>query len=99
MRAVVKDKPIDPQQVRSYLERAYGDDLPAVVKAMEQLAKSLKPDRLTEQAFGLYERFRPKIEGGKRGWGQKGKLDLGVIRSLGRSSRRRRLLRRSTDHQ
>ena len=30
VRAVVKDKPIDPGQVRSYLERSFGTNLPAV---------------------------------------------------------------------
>ena len=86
MRAVVRDKPIDPEQVRSYLERAFGQDLPAVRTAMDRLARSFKPDRLAERAFGLYERFRPTVEAGKRGWGQKGTLDLKLIRSLGKGA-------------
>ncbi|MHC4063881.1 MAG: hypothetical protein ACYSUI_05200, partial [Planctomycetota bacterium] len=84
VRAVVKDKPIEPAQVRSYLERAFGDDLSAARKAMEQLARSLKQDQLAERAFGLYETFRPTVARGQRGWGQKGELDLDQIRSLGR---------------
>jgi len=39
---------------------------------------------LADQAFGLYERFRPAIPEGVRGWGVKGELDLGVIEGLGR---------------
>lgn len=86
MRAVVKDRPIDPEQVRSYLERAFGQDLPAVRTAMDGLARSFKPDRLAERAFGLYERFRPTVAGDRRGWGQKGTLDLKLIRSLGKGA-------------
>lgn len=82
VRAVVGDKPIDPEQVRSYLARAFGENLSAVRDAMLQLARSLKPDQLAEQAFGLYEAFRPAVARGTRGWGQKGELDLDFIRSL-----------------
>lgn len=82
VRAVVRDKPIDPEQVRSYLERAFGQDLPAVQKAMEQLARAHDPDQLPETAFHLYERFRPQVAAGKRGWGQKAELDLDLVRSL-----------------
>jgi hypothetical protein len=84
VRAVVKDRPIDPELVRSYLARAFGDDLATVEKALQQLARALKPDDLAERAFGLYEEFRPAVARGQRGWGQKGELDLNLIRSLGR---------------
>jgi hypothetical protein len=79
---VVKDKPIKPEQVRGYLERAFGDDLAPVQKVFEQLATSFKPDQLAERAFGLYEKFRPAVPRGTRGWGHKGELDLQVVRSL-----------------
>ena len=84
VRAVVKDKPIDPGQVQGYLTRAFGDDLATTKKAMEQLAKSIKPEELAGKAFGLYEKFRPTVARGQRGWGQKGELDLKQIRSLAR---------------
>ena len=51
-------------------------------RAMEALSKAREPDDLAERAFALYERFRPEIPGGKKGWGAKGTLDLGLIRSL-----------------
>lgn len=82
VRAVVKDEPIEPQQVRAYLESKFGDDLDAVREAMADLAGSFEAGALQEAAFGLYEQFRPEIERGKRGWGQKGDLDLALIRSL-----------------
>jgi len=86
VRAVVKDKPIDPAQVRSYLERAFAQDLPAVQEAMEHLARAHDPDQLAEVAFRLYERFRPQVAAGKRGWGQKGELDLDLVQSLTRKA-------------
>ncbi len=83
IRAVVRDKRIDPAGVTRYLEGKFGDDLPAVRDAMRTLAKSYKPSELAETAYGLYEEFRPPIPTGKRGWGAKGVLDLDFIRSLG----------------
>ena len=83
IRAVVKDKPIEPAAVRRYLEQKFGDDLPAVRDAMTELAAALDPDELADAAYSLYERFRPKIPPGRCGWGAKGELDLDFIRSLG----------------
>lgn len=80
IRAVVKDKPINPESVQAYLLKSFGDDLDAVSKAMHQLARSFPPKRLAQTAFSLYEKFRPQIAPGKRGWGQKGTLDLSRIR-------------------
>jgi len=62
----------------------FGESLDAVREAMAALAGSFGKDDLTEAAYELYEKFRPKIAAGKRGWGQKGELDLEVIRSLAR---------------
>ena len=81
-RAVVKDKPIDPAQVQKYLEGKFGDSLRAVREAMVTLAAAFEPEALEQQAYGLYEAFRPKIAPGKRGWGQAGELELDLIRSL-----------------
>jgi len=82
IRAVVRDKPIEPEKVESYLAGKFGDDLDAVRKAMEELARAIKPRELADSAYSLYEEFRPAIPPGKRGWGAKGDLDLGYIRSL-----------------
>ena len=82
VRAVVKDKPIEPAGVQKYLEGAFGDSLQAVRDAMGTLAAAFTPEQLGDTAFRLYEKFRPQIASGKRGWGQKGTLDLGLIRSL-----------------
>ncbi|MDH3731829.1 MAG: hypothetical protein OES13_12035, partial [Acidimicrobiia bacterium] len=83
VRAVVKDKPIEPGKVRTYLEGKFGDDLTPAREAMEDLAAALHPDDLAERAFTLYERFRPTIPSGRKGWGSPGVLDLRQIRRLG----------------
>ena len=83
VRAVVKDKPIDPAKVQEYLQKKFGEDLGRITDAMRDLAKAFDPDSLAETADELYEKFRPQIAKGKRGWGQKGELDLDFIRSLG----------------
>ena len=83
IRAVVKDKPIDPAAVQRYLDQKFGDDLPAVQEAMAELASAFDPEELSGVAYSLYEQFRPKIPPGRRGWGAKGELNLDFIRSLG----------------
>ncbi|MGH9680321.1 MAG: hypothetical protein ACRD4Y_10255 [Candidatus Acidiferrales bacterium] len=83
MRAAIRNQPIDPPSVERYLASKFGDSLDAARAAMRDLAKAFRPDELASHAFGLYERFRPAIPEGVRGWGAKGVLDLNRIRSLG----------------
>jgi hypothetical protein len=87
VRAVVKDQPIEPESVEKYLVSKFGDALGDVREAMIELASSYSPDELAARAYSLYERFRPSISSGKRGWGQKGELDLEKVRSLARTKR------------
>ena len=83
VRAVVKAKPIDPDDVERYLQSKFGDDLPETRKAMAELANAFKPDELAQRGFALYEQFRPVIPQGVQGWGAKGELDLGLVSKLG----------------
>ena len=83
VRAVVGEKPLDPAGVEKYLAGKFGDVLESVRAAMAELAASFEPDDLKAAAYNLYERFRPQIASGKRGWGQRGDLSLTLIRSLG----------------
>jgi len=85
VRAVERDRPVDPQKVETYLGQKFGPDLPRARQAMVRLAKALPPAELADVAFSLYERFRPSVPAGERGWGAKGKLDLEVLRSLAQS--------------
>src|SRR2546426_12112819 len=55
VRAVVKDKPIEPEGAARYLESKFGDDLAPARAAMTELAKAFKPDQLASKAFSLYE--------------------------------------------
>ena len=82
VRALAKDKPADPDSVRRYLASKFGENLGEVEGALRELAVAFPPDRLNESAYGLYERFRPKVARGKEGWGAAGELDLDRIRSL-----------------
>ncbi len=82
VRAAIQGEEIDPQSVEKYLRQKFGDDLAEARSAMEKLAKAYTPKQLESQAYALYEKFRPEIPEGAKGWGVKGELDLEYIRSL-----------------
>jgi hypothetical protein len=83
-RAAVEGEEIDPDSVETYLKKKFKDDYDAARDAMEKLAKAYTPKQLESKAYGLYEKFRPEIPEGTKGWGAKGELDLDYIRSLGK---------------
>lgn len=82
LRAAVQGKPISAESVETYLKQKFGDDLGEARSAMEKLAKAYTPKQLESKAYDLYEKFRPEIPEGTKGWGAKGELDLDYIRSL-----------------
>jgi hypothetical protein len=86
IRAVKGTEPIQPDGVKRYLESKFGDELETVRSAMTKLAKAFTPKELAGVAFSLYERFRPKIPEGVKGWGAKGDLDLGLFEELSKRS-------------
>lgn len=79
---VKKSQVVEPEDVKRYLESKFDDDLARVQTVMRRLAKSYSPKELAERAYGLYEQFRQAIPGGVKGWGAKGKLDLGLIEKM-----------------
>jgi hypothetical protein len=84
LRAVDKEqKPMAPTSVEKYLQSKFGESLREVRSAMEKLAKSQGPEALANNAFQLYEAFRPQIPKDEPGWGAKGTLSLEKIRQLG----------------
>ena len=84
LRALDHDRATAVGPARAYVERAFGESLPTVRRAMEHLAASLPLEELNRVGFRLYERFRPEVPEGARGWGAKGTLDLTRIeRALG----------------
>jgi len=82
LRAAIKGEEIDPESVQKYLKQKFADDLDDARVAMEKLAKAYTPKQLESEAYSLYEKFRPKIPEGTKGWGAKGDLDLDYISSL-----------------
>jgi hypothetical protein len=82
LRAAIKGEAIHAGSVQGYLEQKFKDDLEETRKAMEKLARAYTPKQLESKAYALYEKFRPEIPEGKKGWGAKGELDLDYIRSL-----------------
>ena len=83
LRATAKGEPIEPRSVERYLEKKFGPHLDEVRSAMQALARSYQPQELERRAYAFYEKFRPSVPEGARGWGAEGELDLGLIRSLG----------------
>jgi hypothetical protein len=67
VRAVLKDKPIETRGAERYLESKFGESLERVRATMRALAKAYRPEQLKENAFTLYERFRPAIPEGVTG--------------------------------
>jgi hypothetical protein len=84
LRATVKGNPERPASVERYLAQKFGAAWPDAEAAMRDLAATWPPKRLEEIGFALYERFRPEIPEGVKGWGAKGRLDLARIKALAR---------------
>jgi hypothetical protein len=84
VRAIDKDKPIQPASVERYLKQKFGDALPEAQAAMQELAKAFDEDELARKAYDLYEKFRPEVPKGVKGWGAAGELSLEKIRALGK---------------
>ena len=82
VRAVIKDDPIDPVSVEKYLRSKFGKHYETVRTVMEELAGSFARDELAYKAYALYEKLRPSIPSGRRGWGTRGELKLNLMRSL-----------------
>ena len=82
LRAAIQGEAIHAGSVETYLKQKFKDDLDEARAAMEKLAKAFTPKQLESKAYSLYEKFRPEIPEGTKGWGAKGELDLEYIRSL-----------------
>jgi len=84
LRAVADDRDMQPDGVERYLGQKFRETLNDVRDAMEELADSYTPSALADEAYSLYEKFRPLIPEGTKGWGAAGTLDLELVRSLAR---------------
>lgn len=79
---IVKGKPKTTREVS--LVRKYGSD-ESYGKAKDAMIEALqdwkgKEDDLDAKAFHMYERFRPDVAKGQKGWGRKGELHLSKVR-------------------
>ena len=81
-RAVSEGRPMPPQSVERYLESKFKENYAEVRASLERLAASYPPQELERKAYGLYEKFRPEVPEGTRGWGAMGELDLEKIEAL-----------------
>jgi hypothetical protein len=59
LRALSKDRPISAASVERYLQGKFGENLEAVRRAMENLARSLPRQEIALRAYRLYEEFSP----------------------------------------
>eukprot|EP00051_Salpingoeca_urceolata_P005538 m.74179 g.74179 ORF g.74179 m.74179 type:complete len:262 (-) comp14412_c0_seq2:65-850(-) len=85
-RALVRGKPVVPETAARYLATAFHDALPEARKALVALATAIgSTEQLNKQAYDLYCQFRPQVQGGVKGWGQKAEFDLGFVRALAQS--------------
>lgn len=82
LRAVSKGEIAKPESVARHLAGKFGDQSEPARAAMHRLAASLSVDELNEQAFHLYEQFRPEVPADEKGWGARGVLDLARIEAL-----------------
>jgi len=96
LRAAIRGEVVESEPVEEYLAKKFGADLAEVRNAMETVARSFEPEALAAQAFGLYEKFRPQIPEGTRGWGAAGELDLGLVQRLAKPQPKVIKVRKST---
>jgi len=82
LRAALDGEVIRAESVETYLQKKFRADLDEARAAMQTLAEAHTPEELASRAYDLYQKFRPEIPGGTKGWGAKGELDLDFIRSL-----------------
>jgi hypothetical protein len=85
IRAVEDGKAASPEAVERYFRAKFGDALSEVRGAMERLAASFEPGDLARRGFHLYEKFRPEVPAGVKGWGAAGELDLTKFEGLART--------------
>lgn len=82
LRALDKGRPADPMRIERYLVAKFKDRLEEVRAAMAGLAAAFPAEALNREGFRLYERFRPGVARGERGWGALGELDLAKLAGL-----------------
>jgi hypothetical protein len=76
-----KPKPVKEDTLRTkFGSEEYDASLVAFRKALSTWKG--KEEELDKKAFHMYERFRPNVSGGQKGWGRKGELDLTEVANV-----------------
>lgn len=76
------NKASSPKATEGYLQRAFGDRYKDVEDVFKELADTFSPEDVAASGYKLYEKFRPSVPQGQRGWGAKGVLDLQYVLTL-----------------
>lgn len=74
LRAIGNGKELDPSYIWNLLTKKLGEDLPFVLKQMEEAAEKAGDD-LEATAYGYYMHIRPDIPHGTKGWGAHGYME------------------------
>jgi hypothetical protein len=81
--AISGGHPVEPLTVLAQLRNSFQSHLGAVTLAMRELATAVpNPMQLHEQAYALYTQFRPSVAADAAGWGQRGELNLALLRRM-----------------
>lgn len=64
------------------LRKKFGERYEDVKACFERALKERGEDGLNEKGFKMYEKFRPDVKRGQKGWGRKGELNLEEVRSV-----------------
>ena len=67
------------------LKKKFGDgEYDKAREAFEEVLQSWKgeEEELNKKAFGHYEKFRPEVKSGQKGWGRKGELSLETVKNV-----------------
>ncbi|KAH7092595.1 hypothetical protein FB567DRAFT_241194 [Paraphoma chrysanthemicola] len=66
------------------LKKKFGEEYGVVKSVFGEVLGEWKgrEEEVQKNGFGWYERFRPDVSKGQKGWGRKGELDLDKVRSV-----------------
>lgn len=73
---------VEPEKAFGYLKRGFSQQLGSVIGAMQLLADAFPPDELNAKGYDFYCSFRPEVENGRAGWGERSGMDLKTILNL-----------------
>lgn len=79
VRAVLKDKLVDPHAAWRHLEKRFGTSLGYVMAQMDAACTVAGEEELHRTAYQYYMHIRPNIPSGTKGWGAHGRLEMSKL--------------------